>query len=145
LYGDVGAWQKQEPDRRSPRTRADRLRVGHCGGHGTPAETCRSRLIEPDDSDAFLDSSTDDGGGTIQRRILLIFYAVWASAPARVPSPKQLSTDHDYAVPTREYQSDQSSVAFAPSLSSACCPKPKRGAQSSSAGTCFHLRRPSRF
>ena len=27
----------------------------------------------------------------------------------RDPSPRQLPTDHDYAVPTREYQTDQSS------------------------------------
>ena len=29
--------------------------------------------------------------------------------PIRVLSPRQLPTDHDYAVPTREYQIDQSS------------------------------------
>lgn len=29
--------------------------------------------------------------------------------PTRVLSPRQLPTDHDHAVPTREYQSDQSS------------------------------------
>ena len=38
-----------------------------------------------------------------------MFYAVRATAPTRAPSPRQLPTDHDYAVPTREYQSDQSS------------------------------------
>jgi hypothetical protein len=32
-----------------------------------------------------------------------------AFRPTRVPSPRQLPTDHDYAVSTREYQSDQPS------------------------------------
>ena len=31
------------------------------------------------------------------------------SRPTRATSPRQLPTDHDYAVPTREYQTDQSS------------------------------------
>ena len=31
------------------------------------------------------------------------------SCPTRASSPRQLPTDHDYAVPTREYQTDQSS------------------------------------
>jgi len=30
----------------------------------------------------------------------------------RVPSPRQLPTDHDYAVSTREYQSDQPSLSL---------------------------------
>jgi len=32
-----------------------------------------------------------------------------APCQTRVPSPRQLPTDHDYAVSTREYQSDQPS------------------------------------
>ena len=40
-----------------------------------------------------------------------IFYAVRLSSPTRVPSPRQLPTDHDYAVPTRGYQSDQPSLS----------------------------------
>jgi hypothetical protein len=32
-----------------------------------------------------------------------------AFSPTRAPSPRQLPTDHDYAVSTREYQSDQPS------------------------------------
>jgi hypothetical protein len=31
------------------------------------------------------------------------------SGPTRASSPRQLPTDQDYAVPTREYQTDQSS------------------------------------
>ena len=31
-------------------------------------------------------------------------------------SQRQLPTDHDYAVPTREYQTDQSSLTTAPTL-----------------------------
>src|SRR5581483_1349808 len=38
-----------------------------------------------------------------------MFYAVRSSDPIRVLSPRQLPTDHDCAVPTREYQSDQPS------------------------------------
>ncbi len=37
------------------------------------------------------------------------FYAVRSSSPTRVPSPRQLPTDHDCAVSTRGYQSDQPS------------------------------------
>jgi hypothetical protein len=38
-----------------------------------------------------------------------MFYAERAPAPTRALSPRQLPTDHDHAVSTREYQSDQSS------------------------------------
>ena len=38
-----------------------------------------------------------------------MFYAERFPDPTRVLSPRQLPTDHDPAVPTREYQSDQSS------------------------------------
>lgn len=38
-----------------------------------------------------------------------MFYAERAPAPTRAFSPRQLPTDHVHAVPTREYQSDQSS------------------------------------
>src|SRR5258707_4587619 len=40
---------------------------------------------------------------------LLIFYSGLSSGPTRGPSPRQLPTDHVHAVPSREYQSDQSS------------------------------------
>jgi hypothetical protein len=43
---------------------------------------CRSCLIEHDDSNAFLDSSADDGGGTTKRRTLLAWSAV--SRPRRI-------------------------------------------------------------
>src|SRR5215831_5507766 len=65
------------------------------------------------------------------------FYAARATAPTRAFSARQLPTDHDYAVPTREYQSDQSSRLLPP-LSSAYCPSPNNqntSAQSSPAGT----------
>ncbi len=38
-----------------------------------------------------------------------MFCAVRCLRPTRVLSTRQLPTDHDHAVPTREYQSDQSS------------------------------------
>src|SRR3954451_9672869 len=39
------------------------------------------------------------------------FYSVRPPGPTRAPSPSQLPTDHDPAVPTRVYQSDQSSLS----------------------------------
>jgi hypothetical protein len=36
-------------------------------------------------------------------------YAAGLWGSTRATSPRQLPTDHDYAVPTREYQSDQPS------------------------------------
>lgn len=38
-----------------------------------------------------------------------MFYAERTLFPTRAPSPRQLPTDHDCAVPTRGYQSDQPS------------------------------------
>ena len=70
-----------------------------------------------------LDSRADDSAGTTKRRTLLSFYAVRAPAPTRATSPRQLPTDHDHAVPTREYQSDQSSRMLL-GCRRPCCPKP---------------------
>jgi hypothetical protein len=39
-----------------------------------------------------------------------------AFGPTRAVSPRQLPTDHDYAVATREYQSDQPSIPLTRSL-----------------------------
>src|SRR3954464_11530581 len=50
-----------------------------------------------------------------------IFYAVRYSYPTRVPNQRQLPTDHDCAVSTRGYQSDQPShlpLALLPALHS---------------------------
>jgi hypothetical protein len=52
-----------------------------------------------------------------------MFYAERAPAPTRASSPRQLPTDHDHAVPTREYQSDQSSRMLL-GCHRPCCPKP---------------------
>jgi hypothetical protein len=71
----------------------------------------------------LLDSRADDSAGTTKRRTLLSFYAVRASAPTRALSPRQLPTDHDHAVSTREYQSDQSSRMLL-GCRRPCCPKP---------------------
>ena len=46
--------------------------------------------------------------GHTERRILVRLCGR-PPGPTRALSPRQLPTDHDYAVPTREYQSDQSS------------------------------------
>jgi len=40
-----------------------------------------------------------------------VFYAVQPPGPIRASSPRQLPTDHDPAVPTRVYQSDQLSLS----------------------------------
>jgi hypothetical protein len=71
-----------------------------------------------------LDSRADDSAGTTKRRILLTFYAERAPAPTRASSPRQLPTDHDHAVSTREYQSDQSSRMLL-GCRRPCCPKLK--------------------
>lgn len=52
-----------------------------------------------------------------------MFYAARLPNPTRAPSPRQLPTDHDHAVSTREYQSDQSSRLLLRCLRP-CCPKP---------------------
>ena len=51
-----------------------------------------------------------------------MFYAERFSNPTRALSPRQLPTDHVHAVPTREYQSDQSSRLLLRCHRS-CCPK----------------------
>src|ERR1035437_561180 len=71
------------------------------------AQTRPSSLRE--ELDVLLDGRADDSTGATKRRTLLSFYAAPTSAPTRASSPRQLPTDHDHAVPTREYQSDQSS------------------------------------
>ena len=85
------------------------------------------------DSNVFLDSRADDSAGTTKRRTLLTFYAERFPNPTRALSPRQLPTDHDHAVPTREYQSDQSSRLLL-RCHRPCCPN--TNAQSSPAGTC---------
>ncbi len=53
-----------------------------------------------------------------------MFCAAWALALTRVLSPRQLPTDHDHAVPTREYQIDQSSRLLL-RCHRPCCPRPE--------------------
>jgi len=55
-----------------------------------------------------------------------MFYAERFSDPTRALSPRQLPTDHVPAVPTREYQSDQSSRPLL-RCHPPCCLKPKAG------------------
>src|SRR4051812_48143074 len=70
-----------------------------------------------------MDSRADGSAGATRRRTLLSFYAVRAPAPTRAFSARQLPTDHDHAVSTREYQSDQSSRMLL-GCHRPCCPKP---------------------
>src|SRR4051812_4572477 len=70
-----------------------------------------------------MDSRADGSAGATRRRTLLSFYAVRFPNPTRAPSARQLPTDHDHAVPTREYQSDQSSRMLL-GCHRPCCPKP---------------------
>ena len=51
-----------------------------------------------------------------------MFYAAGSTSPIRVLSARQLPTDHEHAVPTREYQSDQSSRMLL-GCPRPCCPK----------------------
>ena len=44
-------------------------------------------------------------------------------------SQRQLPTDHDYAVPTREYQTDQSSIKTAPAAAGSVLEKTQRQLQ----------------
>src|SRR5882757_5972498 len=44
-------------------------------------------------------------------------------------SQRQLPTDHDYAVPTREYQTDQSSIETAPAAARSVLEKTQRQLQ----------------
>jgi hypothetical protein len=53
-----------------------------------------------------------------------MFYAERFPNPTRALSPRQLPTDHDPAVPSREYQSDQSSRQFL-RCHRPCCPNSK--------------------
>ena len=46
-----------------------------------------------------------------ERRNLVVVLCGRDLIRTRVLSPRQLPTDHDYAVPTREYQSDQPSLS----------------------------------
>jgi hypothetical protein len=84
-----------------------RLHLGRRLASRKAAKAGPSGLIsKPDD---FQDSSADGSAGPTKRRILLTFYAEPAPAATRAFSPRQFPTDHVHAVPTREYQSDQSS------------------------------------
>jgi len=58
-----------------------------------------------------------------------MFYAERFPDPTRALSPRQLPTDHVPAVPTREYQSDQSSRQLL-RCHLPCCPK-RKGLRSS--------------
>ena len=49
--------------------------------------------------------------------------------PTRDNSQRQLPTDHDYAVPTREYQTDQSSLKTAPAAARSVLEKTQRQLQ----------------
>src|SRR5690242_15681510 len=73
-----------------------------------------------------MDSSPDGSTGATKRRILLTFYAVRFPNPTREPSARQLPTDHDHAVSTREYQSDQSSRMLL-GCHRPCCPEEPKG------------------
>jgi hypothetical protein len=113
--------QKQKPDRDGNRTRNAGFHLGHCGRNGKAAQARKSRLRE-----AFLTNWTAapmTAQGTTKSRTLLTFCAERFPNPTRVLSPRQLPTDHDHAVPTREYQSDPSSRLLL-GCHRPCCPKP---------------------
>jgi hypothetical protein len=57
-----------------------------------------------------------------------VFYAERFPNPTRALSPRQLPTDHDPAVSTRVYQSDQSSRQFL-GCYRLCCPKMRNGSR----------------
>ena len=55
----------------------------------------------------FPDSSVEGSVGSTKRRTLLSFFALWATAPTRAPSPGQLPTNHDFAVPAYIHTKDK--------------------------------------
>jgi hypothetical protein len=69
-----------------------------------------------------------------------MFYAERAPAPTRALSPRQLPTDHGHAVPTREYQSDQSSRQLLRCHRLGC---PNNNRSRLTSRNVFPLRRPS--
>jgi hypothetical protein len=122
LFTCATAWplafpSEQESDRHRARPRVAGLRLGHRGAHRNPLSPNQGRLI----SNAFLDSRADDSAGPNEKENPPLFYAV----PTRPLRPRQLPTDHVPAVPTREYQSDQSS-RNALGCCRPCCPKCER-------------------
>src|SRR5215510_12889450 len=58
----------------------------------------------------LVDSRAGGSAGPHEKENPPTFYAVRFPNPTRALSPRQLPTDHDHAVPAREYQSDQSSL-----------------------------------
>ena len=109
---------EQEPDRDGNRARTARIHLGNCGRNRKAAQALQSSLREMLNRTAEPMTAQE----TTKRRILLTFYAERAPAPTRASSPRQLPTDHDHAVPTREYQSDQSSRMLL-GCHRPCCPK----------------------
>jgi len=89
-----------------------------------------------------MDGRADDSAVATKRRILPTFYAERFPNPTRASSPRQLPTDHDHAVPTREYQSDQSSRQL---LRCHRLCRPNQGCSRLTSRNVFPLRRPSKF
>ena len=98
--------------------------LGFIWAIGAGEKNSRSQRQHKPRPQYLMDSRADDSAGTTKRRTLL-FYAVRFPDPTRAPSPRQLPTDHDHAVPTREYQSDQSSLLLL-GCHRPCCPKQNR-------------------
>ncbi len=118
---------------------------GNCSGSfglsgWAPKSDTNSRLQHKRDSMFYWTAAADDSAGTTKRRILPSFYAVRPPAPTRASSPRQLPTDHDHAVPTREYQIDHRRVCswavVGPAVQNKTRSKP-------TIGNVFPLRRPS--
>ena len=120
LPGICRARQKQKPNRDRAGTRIAGVHLGDCHRRGKAAPTGQGGLRK--ELDGLLDSSADDSAGPTKRRTLLIFYAERFPNPTRASSPRQLPTDHVTAVPTREYQSDQSSRMLL-GCPRPCCPQ----------------------
>jgi hypothetical protein len=100
-YKAMAARQEQKPDRDGNRTRIAGFHLGHCGRNGKAAPARKSRLRE-----AFfdqLDSSADDSARDHEKENPSHLLCGTVSEPNPRTSPRQLPTDHDHAVPTREY------------------------------------------
>ena len=73
----------------------------------------------PMESPAHIDRNTQAAAGVSTKENPRLLYATGSAGPA-TSSQRQLPTDQDYAVSTREYQTDQSSLKAAPTAARPC-------------------------
>jgi hypothetical protein len=108
----VGQMQTGNGDGRGPG--AVRVHLGHRGERRKQEPSPenpwrRSRWRKDVTSMRQIERSIGGGRGPHGKENPRLIYAAGLPGSTRAFGPRQLPTDHDYAVPTREYQSDQPS------------------------------------